>query len=97
MDLFTFLIENEYYIHNYIYNAFKIYLKQNNIKEKNLYYNIPDTNDPIYNNTYSIIRDFIDHNFNIYKNNELQIHVKNESRYIIEYLKEVYMLEALPF
>lgn len=95
MDIYTLLIENRHFLHNAIYDSFKRYLLKNNIKEASLYYS--DREGETYQRTYNIISDFIDEQFNIYKTNELQIHVKNETRYIMKYLKETYFLYTLPF
>lgn len=95
MDIYTLLIENKHFLHNAIYDAFKRYLIKNNIKEASLYYS--DREGRTYQNTYNIIRDFIDEQFDIYKTKELQIHVKNETRYIIDYLEETYHNYTLPF
>ena len=95
MDIYTLLIENRHFLHNVMHDSFKKYLLKNNIKEASLYYS--DREGETYQRTYNIIRDFIDEQFDIYKTKELQIHVKNETRYISNYLKEVYDLRPLPF
>ena len=95
MDIYTLLIENTHFLHNAIYDSFKRYLIKNNIKEVGLYYS--DRNSPDFKKTYNIIRNFIDEQFDIYKTKELQIYVKNETRYISSYLLETYHNEFLPF
>lgn len=96
MDLFNLLIENEHFIHNIIYTSFKDYLKSKGISEQTLYFEEVDTNDPVYMNTYGIIRDFIDYNFKIWSQ-RYSAGVKKQSTYIQEYLISVYFLDCLPF
>ena len=94
MNLFNFLIENEHFLHNYIYESFKFYLKDKNISENDLYFENAD--DPKRQNTFGIIRDFIDYNYKIWSKRYSGA-VKKEASYIQDYLMNVYFLDCLPF
>jgi len=90
MDILTKMIKTKNEINNLIFEEFQKYCKNKGINHENFY------NEKNKQNLYNIIYDFIDCNFEEYKKDRKQIHVKNESRYIRQYLESLY-IDTLPF
>lgn len=91
MDILTKMIKTKHKINDIIFEEFWNYCKSQGINQQCFYAkeNKQKLIDTIY--------DFIELNYKKWKENQNQIHVKNESRYIREYLENLYNLDILPF
>lgn len=91
MDILTKMIQIKHKTNDMIFEEFGKYCKNNGIKQQNFYN--PENKQQLINTIY----DFIDFNFKQWEKSKNQIHVKNESRYIMDYLIGIYNLDYTPF
>lgn len=89
MDILTKMIKIKHNTNDLIFDEFWKYCKNNGIKQQDFYN--AENKQKLINTIYN----FIDFNFKQWSKNKNQIHVKDESRYIKEYLINLYNLDTL--
>ena len=95
-DIFTILINNKYAMHDLIFETFKSFLKDNKIKSADVMYDLDNPDGAEKRKKLDkIIDQFIDYNFNIWKDKPNAIHVKNEAREVRAYIHNIYNLTLL--